>query len=482
MRAARVAKKTQRAEAAKYAYTPHPGQLAVHKSQARVRAMFPGNAWGKSTCALKELDWWMYGDHPYRTDTPQPPIRGRVIADGFDVGVDKILIPLFRKHVDPSRLKGGSWETAYSAGRHELAWGTGSVLEFMSYAQKDQGRGAQKFEGARLNIFWPDEHCPLEIIEACRARVGEMPVHELYTYTPLHGLTWEYYDLHLKYQAGEAPDVECFYGEGLDNPNVSAEGLKAMYAGISDPKLRAVRRSGTWFALGGSVYGVFDWGVHIVKFNPEIVKRLTKTVCIDPHPSKPEAVLWCGIDQNNQRYAYRELLSSENPAGTADQIRALSEGETIRRFYIDPAHSGKYKSNQDGKSIHEMYEDAGIRPLYMGKNVEEDRIVALRNLLDPPGVGRPGLFIMDSCPNLAEEIERNQFKPQTDAARQADRWARIKEHDDLLTCLEYYAMSNDVYQGRRASTDGSVSGIAAPFLDGLAGRFRNERFEDVYDG
>jgi len=220
--------------------------------------------------------------------------------------------------------------------------------------------------------------------------------------------------------------------------------------------MRAVRKSGTWFALGGSVYGMFDWDTHIVKFDPAIVARLTKTVCIDPHPSKPEAVVWCGIDQNNQRYAYRELLSPENPAKTADRIRALSKGEVVHRFYIDPAHSGKYKSNQDGKSIHEMYEDAGIRPLYMGKNVEDDRIMGLRNLLEVPGLGPPGLLIMDSCPMLAEQIERNQFRPQTDAAREGDRWARIKEHDDLLTCLEYYAMSNDAYQGRRESHRGVV--------------------------
>ena len=226
-----------------------------------------------------------------------------------------------------------------------------------------------------------------------------------------------------------------------------------------------------WFALGGAVYGIFNWDVHFIPYDHTIVARLTKTTCIDPHPQKPEAVLWCGIDRDNQRYAYRELLSPENPYKTADRMRSLSEGETINRFYIDQAHSGKYKTNEAGKSVHEMYEDAGIRPLYMGKNDEEAKIVATRKLLEVPGIGKPGLLIMDSCPILAEQVERNQFKPQTDAARMSDRWARIKEHDDLLTCLEYYAMSEDVYQG-----DARLSVAGRPQFSTLQRKFGGERF------
>jgi hypothetical protein len=471
VRAAKIAKRQKVEAKAKYAYTPHPGQEAAHRSTARIRACFTGNDWGKTTCGVKEMDWWMGGDHQYRTDIPKGPIRGRCIADGFDVGVDKILLPLFRKHVNPNRLKGGSWETAYSAGRHELEWKTGNVLEFMSYAQKDQGRGAQKFEGARLAIFWPDEHCPPEIIDACRARVGRTPVHEFYTYTPLLGLTWEYYNLHLKYQAGDAEDLECFYGEGLDNPHVSSEGLKAMYAGISDPRLRAARKSGSWFALGGAVYGMWRWDVHFIPYDQSIVDRLTKSMWIDPHPQKPDALLWCGIDIDNQRYAYRELLSSQRIPQTVDTVRELSLGETIWRMGIDASQTGQHKHNQDGKSIRQMYEEALGCGLHLGRNEEQPKIESVRRLLDLPPVGPPALFVMDSCPVLAEQIERNQFKPQTDAAKAGDHWARIKEHDDLLSCLEYYGMSEDTYQGQRPA----VSVVATSATSNWDDRYGDRR-------
>jgi hypothetical protein len=35
-------------------YTPHPGQLLVHRSRARFRVLACGTRWGKSTCAAME--------------------------------------------------------------------------------------------------------------------------------------------------------------------------------------------------------------------------------------------------------------------------------------------------------------------------------------------------------------------------------------------------------------------------------------------
>jgi hypothetical protein len=78
---------------------------------------------------------------------------------------------------------------------------------------------------------------------------------------------------------------------------------------------------------------------------------------------------------------------------------------------------------------------------------------------------------MDSCPVLAEQIERNQFKPQTDAAKAGDHWARIKEHDDLLSCLEYYGMSEDTYQGQRPA----VSVVATSATSNWDDRYGDRR-------
>lgn len=433
-----------------YAYSPHPGQLEFHRDDHRIRACFTGNRWGKTHAAVKEIDWWCMGDHPYRS-VPKPPVRWRVIGDGFDYGIEKVVIPKFKQIVDPRRLRGGSWETGYAAGKHELHYAPvkgereGSVVQFMSYSQKDQGRAAQKFEGDVLDGFWPDEHCPFEIVEACRSRVGSRPVNEIYTLTPILGKTWEYDDLYVAYEKAENPDVMVFRGDGEDNPHVSKEGLDALYGAIRDQNMLRVRRQGDWINIGGSVYGVWSREKHFVPFNPETVKRLTKTTIIDPHPSKPEAILWCGIDRDNTRYAYREALIRKPVPMVADDVRAMSSGERINRWLFD--NNWNWADKDAGKSKREMYEDAGLGPFLPGHENEWDRIERLRWLLHPPASGGPLLYVMDSCPILAEQIERNRFKPQTEAMKEGDRWKRIEEFDDLLDCLEYYGMSDDVYLG-----------------------------------
>lgn len=431
-----------------YRYAPHDGQVAFHSDEHRIRAMFTGNRFGKSYSAAHEVDYWCTGYSPYRRLPYTPPVRIRCLADGFD-NVQKILIPIFRKTIDPRNLRGGTWETGYSAGAHEIYYANGSTIQFMSYSQKDQGRGAQKFEGDALELFWPDEHCPKEIVDSCRSRVGSRPVHEVYTLTPILGKTWEYDDIYMPWERGDevAQDIMCFLGDGTDNPHVSQEGLQAMYSRISDPKMRDVRQHGAWINVGGAVYGVFNPEVHVIPYDQKIVDRLTKTICIDPHPAKPDAVLWCGIDYDNTRYAYREALLKNTVEQNCNAIRALSTKETVNRFYFDD--NWNWKDKETGKSKREMYEEHGLGPFLPGHERVEDRISRLRELLTVPAIGSPGLFIMDSCTELAEQIVRNHFKPQTEAMREADRWVRVEERDDLLDCLEYYVMSDDVYLGPR---------------------------------
>ena len=425
----------------------HEGQLAFHRDTHRVRACFTGNRWGKTAAAVKEMDWWAIGDHPYR-ETPTPPVRMRAIADGFDIGVELILTQL-KLFTDPRRLRGGTWQTGLDAGKHILHWQNGSQLQLMSYSQKDQGRAAQKFEGDVLDLFWPDEHCPHEIIDACRLRVGSRPVHEIYTLTPVLGKTWEYKRLYQPWEQGTALDVMCFTGEGSDNPEIDADALEVMLSGIADPQMQKARRRGAWINLGGSVYGVFARAVHVIPYDPEIVERLTKTVIIDTHPSKPEAILWCGIDHDNTRYAYREALISKPVPQVCDEIRSLSAGERIDRWLFD-YQGGNWANKETGKSKRQMYEECGLGPFLPGHKHQWDRIERLRQLLHVPAVGGPLLFVMDSCPTLAEQIEENKFKPQSDAMREGDRWARIEEYDDLLDDLEYYGMSDDVWAGNRS--------------------------------
>jgi hypothetical protein len=56
-------------------YRPHDrGQIQFHKSPHIVRAMFPGNGWGKTRAMGTEVAWWIDHDHPYQP-TPAWPVQ-----------------------------------------------------------------------------------------------------------------------------------------------------------------------------------------------------------------------------------------------------------------------------------------------------------------------------------------------------------------------------------------------------------------------
>lgn len=46
-------------------YTPHAKQLAFHQAKQEVRALFPGNRFGKTSAAAMEAQWFATGTHPY---------------------------------------------------------------------------------------------------------------------------------------------------------------------------------------------------------------------------------------------------------------------------------------------------------------------------------------------------------------------------------------------------------------------------------
>jgi len=434
----------------KLEYKPHAGQLAFHKCLAPIRCLFPGNRWGKTHAAARECNWWATGRHPYR-QTYDPPVIIRVAGDGYETAVEGVLLPAFRGAVDERDLQGGSWAQAYHHGKHRLTYKNGSTIDFMSYKQADLGRGAQMFAGRALDLYWPDEHSPYEVWEENQARVGLRPLQTIITLTPILGKTWEHELLFEPWEQGRGPElgVECFTGQIHDNEYLSKEGVQRFLMMVKDPQMREIRESGMWLNLGGDVYSMWNPEVHFIPFDENRVRRATKTVVIDPHPSKPEAYLWCGVDGSGM-FAYREYKHAGTVREGADIIRARSAeyGEDIRRFLIDP-HWG-WQEKETSKSKAQMYIDNGIpvQPAFNGK--DHDLIAAMQEALEiSPTTKKSRFAVMKTCPELKYEFEHNKFKNQTEAMEEADRWKRVKTHDDLLICAEYFIKSDPRFAGRK---------------------------------
>lgn len=455
-------------------YVPHKKQAEIHSSEARIRFAVTGNRFGKTDLLVNEALRWAEGKNPWRK-TPEPPVNIRYYIDGYEgPHWTDVTRPKFQRWLNPVEW-GGEFDDIYRRGERLLVHPNGSMIRFLSYNLADMTRATQVYGGAAVHLHILDEHGQVGVYREAGARFGvDVNPEFLIGYTPLLGTAcWEYSELWERWQRGE-PGFECFTGTIWDNPYLDAEAVEA-YLRTLPPEERDIREAGLWKQIGGSVYGVFDRETNVIPFDPRIVAGLTKTVIIDPHPSKPTAVLWCGIGADNRRYAYREMLLRAPVPEVADAIRSNSAGETIRRFVIDK-HWG-WENTDLGKSIHQMYIDAGIKPLLPGYEKIPPRIERVRQLFDTPGVGKSGLCVMDSCPTLIRQIERNQFKPQTQAMTESDRWVRIADDDDLVVCLEYYSMSDDVYVGRSERPD---PGIGVPeFMKRIGGGGEARRWGGV---
>jgi phage terminase large subunit-like protein len=408
------------AEARKY--EPNPAQAPFHESAARIRGMYTGNRVGKSWAAAKECDRWATGKDHQQLERHPPPCRIRVVGDGFDYGIKEILLPIFQRLVDPNTLRGGSWDAAYSKGERTLYYENGSTIQFMSYKLGEQGSGPQKFAGVELDLFWFDEHGPQEVWAENLTRVGRRgPVHAMNTLTPILGKTWEYREIWEKWQQGD-PEIECFTGSIHDNPYLGEGAAASVIKGEADPQMRAVREHGAWISMGGAVYPMFDRPRHVVPFDAARVRACTKSVIIDPHPSRAKGhhVLWCGVDQEQRMFAYRERIYKCPIPEICDGIRAECEvDEDVRRWWID-SHWG-WADNETGKSIAEQYQDNGI-PVQPASNDKTGGIQLMQTALEVSPSTRRAMFeVMDTCVETAKQFERYVWKPQTQAMREGDR-------------------------------------------------------------
>jgi len=77
-------------------YQPHAKQLAFHRAPHRIRALFPGNRFGKTSAAAMEAQWFCTRTHPHRRNPKHP---GDVIWACPSFDQFEILLPRLRELV-----------------------------------------------------------------------------------------------------------------------------------------------------------------------------------------------------------------------------------------------------------------------------------------------------------------------------------------------------------------------------------------------
>lgn len=408
-----------------FGYQPHDKQFLFHKSSAKERLYIGGNRSGKTYSAVAEDCWWLTGTHPY-IDTPEPPIRGRVVTVDFTYGLEQIIIPLFKSLMPPKYLKNGSWDDSYSKQFRTLTLANGSTVEFMSYEQD-----TEKFAGTSRHFVHYDEEPPLHIFNECNARLVDTGGSWWISMTPVEGLTWTFEKIYEPGKSGKFVNKFVVEADMLDNPHITKEAAENYLSGLDDDERKA-REHGTYVQLGGLVYKTFNEETHVIE--PVLPpKEWLWYQSLDHGYNNPTACLWHAVSPDNRIITFAEIYERE---WTLDQIaeaihaKELAFGKKADYRVADPAIA--QRSAHSGTSIQTEYAMRGLYFALANNNVETGVAKVQTYLRIDPKTGKPFRQITENCVNFINEMKRLRWKTYTSKKMQFEHnpQEQIHKKDD----------------------------------------------------
>lgn len=399
-------------------YVPHEKQAKFHKSSAKGRLYIGGNRSGKTTGGVVEGIWRLTGKHPTAKPpfiaTPERPIRGRVVGVDFLNGIEKIILPEYARWTPASELRGGSWESAWSARLKTLYFENGSTVEFMSYDQD-----IDKFAGTSRDFIHYDEEPPEDVWKECNARLIDTGGPWWMTMTPVEGMTWIYDKIYLPGTEGTAKHIFVIEAHMSENPHISQTEID-LYLGGLDKDERRARGEGRFVQMGGLVFKSFNPNVHVVyPDSPEYLtmgelksKRWKWYNSLDHGFNNPTAVLWHAVNRDNRVITFAEHYRAETTVKEhATFIHRINNanGRVPDLYVCDPALG--QRNGVTGTSVQFEYNQAGLAYM-LGNNDVKLGIDRMNDYLRyEPDISPPHWYIYGSeCPNLVREMARLRWK------------------------------------------------------------------------
>jgi hypothetical protein len=230
-------------------YQPHEhGQIQFHQSKHRIRAMFPGNRFGKTRAMATEAAWWLGHSHPYNKNIPNKPIQVVWTAPQFKQF--EMLKPMIEGSCLPAGWSWNGQDNVYS-------WPDGSKFFVIP-----QDRDWHYVQGINPHLVCFDEEPNLPLWREMLVRqFGENDTHYVLAATATMGASWmedQIYKPWSEFHAARGldtaramvaqlhPTIWCWASGGIaDNPTMSADQIgRARDLIWSNPKEREVRLHG----------------------------------------------------------------------------------------------------------------------------------------------------------------------------------------------------------------------------------------------
>jgi hypothetical protein len=200
-------------------YDPHDrGQAQFHAAPHIVRALFPGNGFGKTRAAGTEANWWLTHRHPFQT-TPDWPCIVIWCCETFKQF--KILRPQLEEECFDRPWK-------FNKSDHIYTFGDGGMMFLIS-----GDSSWTHVQGINPDLVIFDEEPPEALWSEMRMRRrGRRKTRYCFAATATQGMTWMYRDLYL-------PWLNHHQERGLDEPAAMQEQAHPMlwvwpHGGIGD--------------------------------------------------------------------------------------------------------------------------------------------------------------------------------------------------------------------------------------------------------
>lgn len=508
-----------------YGYKPHIKQSCFHESEDHLRLYVGGNRAGKTHGGVIEDLWWALGKHPF-LETPEPPIRGRVIVTDFTIGLKEIMLPKFKALCRPGDLKGGSWDTAYNKEDRKITFKNESEIQFLSYEQD-----LNKFAGSSQHFIHFDEEPPKDIYNESHARVIDTDGKMWLTMTPVDGITWVYDDIYEPVQtAADREDIikqaehvgPVYRSPGLEitvvevateeNPYVGEKARERFFKTLSVEE-RAARSQGQFVSAGGKVFPNFSKETHVIGM-PSNFRQFfagweiyTST---DHGWANPTAWLWHAVHHTGTIITFYEHYKSQMTIPMhsmyVKEIEATLGLQPVLRVG-DPAMN--QTSAHTGTSVIQEYAVNGIyistegipRDQTIGMAKLQDYFALRGRVLDAQGrildKGKPTWLITANCVNTIKELRNLTFEKFDSAKvryKNNKRETVQKKNDHAYDSMKYFAtsrpdlspesplVSTDDFLAAKLFATGAKSGytgVVLPYDQALAQDVRRRQESDT---
>lgn len=432
------------------AKVPHEKQLTFHALVAnpliRIAAFFGGNQSGKTTAGIADdliqaVDREVLPKHLQIYKCWEPPFKCRIftpdLSDTMLVVQDKI-----KDLVPKNQIVGETWDSAYDKVNRFLRFKNGSWFQFMSYEQD-----IQKLGSATLHRIHYDEEPPKKVFEECQPRLMRYGGDQLFTMTPLQGITWAYTDIWQASGGNEDLTKYLFVNEDIktgcvivdmdDNPYLT-EDAKEDALRSYDANTRKARKEGRFVHFAGLIYNEFKENEHVsqnFKEKPFAQKNVNVIVGIDPGLLTC-AVEWAAVDEDNNMTVFEELYVSDwTIQEICDQIKKINAYHEVEPVYyvIDP--HARDRSKQTGRSDQSEFTKNGIYTI-LGQNAVQAGINEVKQRL------KDGKLVVNSnCRHLIQEFRLYRWKEPSNRVEKDPEPVPIKKDDHALDALRYMVMS-----------------------------------------